>query len=64
MKTFYCVISTFDDRGRTAAAITDVIEAEKAPEDTYKSTRQKDIYVNWFSSEKEARQYVKDTLTA
>mgnify|MGYP000737978033 CR=1 FL=1 len=53
MKTYYCVTSSFDDRGRATANITDMIKAEEKPESTYTSTRRKDIYNDWFESEKE-----------
>lgn len=52
MKTYYCVTSSFDDRGRATANITDMIKAEEKPESTYTSTRRKDIYNDWFESEK------------
>ena len=41
MKTYYCVTSSFDDRGRATANITDMIKAEEKPESTYTSTRRK-----------------------
>lgn len=61
MKTYYCVTSSFDDRGRATANITDMIKAEEKPESTYTSTRRKDIYNDWFESEKEAQEYVEQT---
>jgi hypothetical protein len=45
MKTYYCVTSSFDDRGRATANITNIIKAEEKPESTYTSTRRKDIYI-------------------
>lgn len=64
MKTYYCVTSSFDDRGRATANITDMIKAEEKPESTYTSTRRKDIYNDWFESEKEAQEYVEQTRIA
>ena len=64
MKTYYCVTSSFDDRGRTTANITDTIKAEEKPESTCTNTRRKDIYNDWFESEKEAQEYVKQTRIA
>ena len=61
MKTYYCVTSSFDDRGRATANITDIIKAEKKPESTYTSTGRKDIYNDWFEGEKEAQEYVEQT---
>lgn len=60
MKTYYCVTSSFDDRGRATANITDI----EKPESTYTSTRRKDIYNDWFESEKEAQEYVEQTRIA
>lgn len=64
MKTYYCVTSSFDDMGRATANITDMIKAEEKPESTYTSTRRKDIYNDWFESEKEAQEYVEQTRIA
>lgn len=64
MKTYYCVTSSFDDKGRATANITDMIKAEEKPESTYTSTRRKDIYNDWFESEKEAQEYVEQTRIA
>ena len=30
MKTYYCVTSSFDDRGRATANITDIIKTEES----------------------------------
>ena len=54
MRTWYCVTSTFDDRGRVTAAITATKEAEVCPESTFSSTNRKDIYIDWFSELAEA----------
>ncbi len=64
MKTWYCVTSSFDDRGRVTAAITGTVEAEEKPEQGYKSTRTKDIYTDYFSSRKEAAAYVEEAKRA
>lgn len=58
MKTWYCVTSSFDDRGRVVAAITASKEAETCPESTYTSTSRKDIYNDWFGSTEEAQAWV------
>jgi len=50
--------------GRATANITDMIKAEEKPESTYTSTRRKDIYNDWFESEKEAQEYVEQTRIA
>lgn len=64
MKTYYCVTSSFDDRGRATANITDTIKAEEKPESAYTSAGGKDIYNDWFESKKEAQEYVKQTRIA
>ena len=64
MKTYYCVTSTFDDRGRVTANITNQIEAEQMPESSYTSTSRKDIYNDWFESEQDAREFVEQAKNA
>lgn len=64
MKTFYCVTSTFDDRGRATAGITDTIQADAKPESTFRSTSRKDIYTDWFDSLKKAETFVKEAKEA
>ena len=55
---FYCVTSSFDDKGHTNAMITDCIESDQKPENTFKSTARKDIYSDWFDSIEEAKDHV------
>jgi hypothetical protein len=64
MKTWYCVTSSFDDRGRVTAGITDSIEAEEKPESGFTSTKRKDIYTDWFGSLHEAREFVEEAKLA
>lgn len=64
MKKYYCVTSIFDDRGRTTANITEVIEAEEKPENTYTNTRRKDIYNDWFETKEKAEEHKKQILNA
>lgn len=56
MKTFYGVVNSYDDKGKVNAFII-TEEAERKPEDTFKETRSKDIYTNWFRTEKEAKKF-------
>ena len=64
MKTYYCVTSSVDNRGRMTAAVTESIKAERAPESSYVSTRRKDIYKDWFESRKEAEEFVSEARSA
>lgn len=64
MNTWYCVTTSFDDRGRVTAGITNVIQAAEKPESSCTSTRHKDIYNDWFGSEAEARKYVEEVKRA
>lgn len=64
MKTWYCVTSSYDDHGRVTAAITGTVQTEKKPEQGYKSTRTKDIYVDYFGSRKEAAAFVEEAKRA
>jgi len=63
-KLYWCVTSTYDDRGRVTAAITATKEAASRPEQTYTSTRRKDIYHDWFDSQEEAQAFVEDAKKA
>lgn len=56
MKTWYCVTSTYDDRGRVTAMITSM-KADEKPESTFRETATKDIYTEWFGTMKEAEEY-------
>ena len=64
MKTWYCVTTTFDDRGRVTAGITDIVEADKQPESSYDSTRRKDIYNDWYENEAAAAAAVEEAKRA
>lgn len=64
MKIWYCVTSSFDNRGRVTAAITGTVEAAEQPKQGYKSTRTKDIYVDYFGSHKEAAAFVEEAKRA
>lgn len=64
MKTWYCVTTSFDDRGRVTSGITDVVEAEEKPESRFTSTRRKDIYNDYFGSHEEATAYVEEARRA
>ena len=59
---FYCVTSTFDDKGRATASITDTVEIDTKPENTAKSVSRKDIYKDWFDSEEKAKEFIKEAL--
>lgn len=62
MKKFYEVTSSFYDSGRASAAIINVIEADEKPQDITESLRKCDVYIDYFDSEEEAKQYIKSIL--
>lgn len=64
MKTYYCVTSSIDDKGKVRAAITSIVEAVSKPENSFKSLKRKDIYTDWFESREEAEKLVKEAETA
>lgn len=64
MKTFYCVTTTFNDRGKVTAAITAVKEAEEIPESGYTSISRRDIYTDWFDTIEAAEDFVKEAKEA
>ena len=64
MKTYFAVTTTFDNRGRVTAAITDTREADSQPERTFITDAKKDTYVDWFSSQAQATKFVKEAKKA
>ena len=64
MKTFYAVTTTFDNRGRVTAAITDTQKADSQPERTFITDAKKDTYVDWFPSQSQAAKFVREAKKA
>lgn len=64
MKTYWCVTTSVDDRGRVVANITNTVEAVRKPENSSKSTARKDIYNDWFESHEEAERFVEEAKSA
>ena len=64
IKMWWAVTSSFDDAGRVHAAITDRVPAVRKPEQVYRETRTKDIYIDFYETREEAEQAVRDALRA
>lgn len=64
VKRWYGVTSWFDDKGRSGAAITTVVESETKPENTSTSTSRRDIYLDYFDSLEAAEKHVEDAKNA
>lgn len=64
MKLFWCVTTSFDDRGRVTAGLTRCVEAVEKPENRSTSTRRKDIYTDWFDSREEAEKFIEEAKRA
>ena len=64
LKKFWCVTTAFHNDGKVVSAITDVCEAAVKPENVCKETKTKDIYLDWFETEEEAKERVKEALNA
>ena len=58
MKTWYCVTSSFNDKGRATAAITATKEAEECPECKFKITSCNYFFIVWFGCAVEAEYWV------
>lgn len=58
-KTWWCVTSSYDDRGHVVAAVTGAYQAKERPESGCTSTAIKDIYTDFFESASEAEDFVK-----
>lgn len=64
MKTYWCVTTSVNDRGRVVANITNIIKAACKPENSSTSTSRRDIYNDWFESEEEAQAFVEEAKRA
>lgn len=64
LKKFWCVTTAFHDDGKVVSAITDVCKAAVKPENVCKETKTKDIYLDWFDTEEEAKERVEEVLNA
>ena len=62
LKKFWCVTTAFHNDGKVVSAITDVCEAAVKPENVCKETKTKDIYLDWFDTEEEAKERVDNSL--
>lgn len=62
LKKFWCVTTAFHDDGKVVSAITDVCKAAVKPENVCKETKTKDIYLDWFDTEEEAKERVEEAL--
>lgn len=64
MKTYYQVLTSFDDKGNVVADIVGTVQATKMPESRYTSTKYFDVYSDWFESEEEARDFIEEAKEA
>lgn len=64
MKTYYCVCTSYDDQGRVVSNIVDTVEAPRRPKNVFKSTKRKDIYLDWFDTLNAAQDHVKEAILA
>lgn len=64
LKLFWCVTTSFDDRGRVVSSITRTVEATEKPESSSKSTARKDIYNDWFDSREAAQKWIEEAKRA
>ena len=64
LKTWWAVTSSIDDRGHVVATVTDFVSAVRQPESIFKSTRDKDIYIDYYPSHEEAEQAAREARNA
>lgn len=64
LKTFWGVTTTIDDDGRVSCAITDTVQTAVKPENSFRETGRKDIWVDWFGSKEEAEERVQKAKMA
>lgn len=61
---WYCVQCAFYDNGKVRAAIVNTVRAVNNPESISKELKRCDVYAEWYASQEEAEQAVKDALSA
>ena len=64
MKTYWCVTTSVDDKGRVVAKITSTVESLSKPERSSTSTSRRDIYNDWFDSLEAAQEFAEEAKRA
>lgn len=64
MKEYYGVCSSYYDNGKVIANLVDTVKAEEKPQDTYREAKRCDVYVNWFETYEEAREFINECKVA
>lgn len=64
IKSYWCVTTSVDNRGRVVSHITNKIEAVCKPENSFTSTSRRDVYNDWFGSQDEAEKFVEEAKSA
>lgn len=64
LKTFWCVTTAITDDGRVSCAITDTVRAAVKPKNSFRETKRKDIWVDWFDSKEDAEERVHEAKMA
>lgn len=57
---YWCVVTSVYDDGRVSCNIVDTVTAERRPESVYNSSARKDVYIDYFDSQKEAEEYAEE----
>lgn len=60
-KDYYCVVSSYDDKGKSISAVSDVIYTNHKPENSFKSLKHSDVYTDWFDNKEEAIRFVEES---
>lgn len=63
-KTWYMVTSSYHDDGKVVANITGTVEAAEKPKSSSTSAHNRDIYVDYFATKREADKFVEDSKKA
>ena len=63
-KTYWVVSTSIDDRGHIASAIVGTEQHYSKPEQVYRSTRRRDIYIDYFETREAAEQHVAESRNA
>lgn len=57
-------MTAITDDGRVSCAITDTVRAAVKPKNSFRETKRKDIWVDWFDSKEDAEERVHEAKMA
>lgn len=62
MNTYFSVVYLLNEKGESNMSLGSEIQAKEIPKDSFKVTPFGEVWVNWFSTKKDAIQYLKSQV--